>query len=149
MAGWDRPHEVMGNGTYSCLRFREAKQILTHPHNSSNCSQMLRLARNRQFTFSRKVFVHIKFPWAWQSCSRAHRLNKCEVPLGGGRDFILCGRLKSSHLVQLQRTKAVVTKGPGRHSSLHGHVFIKFEAPAMPPCTFHRCMHCALNNFNQ
>lgn len=56
---------------------------------------------------------------AYNGLLRTYRTKKCEVPSGGGKGGGLAsgGQLKSSHLVELQRIKAVVTEGLGERAA--------------------------------
>lgn len=142
LAGLDWPykHEVMGNGIYSSLRFQSSE---THQRQQHNC-QMLSLGQTEKFTFSGKIFIQRNLAWTWQSCSATHWWDTEQKMWSTMRGWE--GLASGGHLIQLQRIKAVVTKGLGEGAA--EHVFFNSEANATNLCMFHRCMHCASSNLN-
>lgn len=103
----------MGNGINSCLRFRPAKQILTHQscHNSLflQTAVCCSLWLNWKVTLSRRLFIHISLQWTSHGCWWTHWWHteqRMWSTIKGWEVLASGGRLKSSHLVQLQRIKA-------------------------------------------
>lgn len=128
----ERPykHEVMGNGIYSCLRFRVAKQILKHQSSTqklflfSFSKTTVSLFKLKKFTFSRKTIYPHRLTMVLaqlfaDTLMTRNKKKKSEVPSGesGGEEGTgLRWPVKIWPLGSATVDKGCGHKGPGRKS---------------------------------